>query len=638
MRSIFSLVLIAMLVSFSKESAAQIDSTTLNSSSITGTVVLIKTTKYLMKGFNHVQDGGKIVIPEGTVIFGDFETKGTLIIQRGGKIYANGTPAAPIIFTSEKPAGQRLAGDWGGIIILGRSAINTSSGADIAEIEGFGPGLGPLYGGQPVVNDDSSGVFRFVRLEFPGVNLTGVAGNEINGLTMGGVGSRTVIEYVQVSYCGDDSFEWFGGTVSPKYLIAYKGLDDDWDCDNGFRGMIQYGLSVRDKDIADVSSSNGFEIDNNNNTPANTNGPRTRPFFSNMTVVGPFETTGTPVNPLFQRGGHLRRNMQACIYNSLIMGWRVGIRFDGSNVANDANNGTVQLRTNIFSGNLTLADQTGGTVNPDPSSFISSFNTVFTDNSSVQLTSPFAIYPDPSVNSTNVDNWIPLGGSPALSGADFSNPNLSGFQSVSFRGAFGTSNWSNNWAQFNPKNYLIPTITNYFITVIPEAFLSIVSGRLNSKDSVRAYLRQNTSPFAIVDSSIAIIDSVTFQGKFVFKYATSGTYYIEIRHRNSLETWSKSGGESFTQGTENFYDFTTSASQAFGNNLNLRLGKYTDFSGDVNQDGVIDLADASPTDNDVFNFASGYRVTDVNGDYVVDIDDLSFIDNNGFLFVAVIRP
>jgi hypothetical protein len=126
------------------------------------------------------------------------------------------------LFTSRKAPGQRNFGDWGGIIILGRSGINTSSGADSAEIEGFGSGQGPIYGGQPRIDADSSGCLRCVRIEFAGVNLTGVTGNEINGLTMGGVGSRTVIEYVQVSYCGDDSFEWFGGNVNCKYLISYK--------------------------------------------------------------------------------------------------------------------------------------------------------------------------------------------------------------------------------------------------------------------------------------------------------------------------------------------------------------------------------------------------------------------------------
>jgi len=640
MRLILSIFLSILIISYSEESMSQtVDVTTLNSSNITGTVVLTKTTRYIMSGFNYVQNGGVLVIPEGTVIFGDFETKGTLIIQRGGKIFANGTADAPIIFTSEKPAGSRAAGDWGGVIILGRSAINTSSGADSAEIEGFGPGLGPVYGGQPVINDDSSGVFRYVRLEFPGINLTGISGNEINGLTMGGVGSRTVIEYVMVSYSGDDSFEWFGGTVNPKHLIAYKGLDDDWDCDNGFRGKIQYGLSVRDKDIADISQSNGFEIDNNNNTPSNTNGPRTRPFFSNMTVVGPFETTSTPVNALFQRGGHLRRNMQACIYNSLIMGWRVGIRFDGSGVCNDANGGTVQLRTNIFSGNLTLADQTGGTVTPDPSAFINSFNTVYTDNSSVQLTSPFAIYPNVPLPANNVGNWMPVSGSPALSGSDFSNPNLSGFEAVSYRGAFGTNNWTIGWAQFNPLNYQIPVTSNYFITVFPEGFYKTSTGQLNNPDSVRIYLRNITAPFSVVDSSIAVIDKVTFTGKFVFKYAADGTYYLQIKHRNSIETWSKSGGEAFAQGQDNYYDFTTAASQAYGSNQKTPGGgEYGLFSGDDNQDGVVDLSDLVLTYNDVLAFSSGYFTTDNNNDEISDLSDLIIAYNNGSLFASIVRP
>lgn len=646
MRIIFSIICIAMILTVSGITSAQtVDSTTLNSSSISGNVVLTRTTTYLMKGFNYIENGGSITIPAGTVIKGDFETKGTLIIKRGAQIFASGTADCPIVFTSEKPAGQRNTGDWGGIIILGRAAINTATGVDSAEIEGFGAGLGPVYGGQPVVNNDNSGVFRYVRLEFPGVNLTGVSGNEINGLTMGGVGSGTTIEYVQVSYSGDDSFEWFGGRVNPKYLIAYKGLDDDWDCDNGFQGKIQYGLSVRDKDIADVSSSNGFEIDNNVNSPSNTNNPRTRPFFSNVTVVGPFETTGTVVNPLFQRGGHLRRNMQACIYNSIIMGWRVGIRFDGSGVINDANGGTVQLRTNIFSGNVTLADQTGGTITPDPVTFINNFNTSYAANTSVQLTNPFNIYPDPSGN--NITNWIPAGGSPALSGADFTNANLSGFENVSYRGAFGTNNWTSNWAQFNPKNYTLPVPTDYNITVIAQGFYN--GATLNKADTVRVYLRNNTAPYSIVDSAAAVINATTFTGTFCFNYAPSGTYYLQVRQRNHLETWSKSGGESYTAGSVNSYNFTTSSSQAYGSNQILSGSKYCMYGGDVAggissgeiynyQDGSIDAADLSAIDNDALNSLSGYYPSDVTGDDFVDSGDLSITDNNSLLSVFTARP
>ncbi|MBS1518173.1 MAG: T9SS C-terminal target domain-containing protein [Bacteroidetes bacterium] len=637
MQSVLRIFITAMILFSLQDSFAVVDSTTLNSSNITGLVTLNRTTTYKMKGFNYVKNGGKIVIPEGTVIKGDFISKGTLIIERGGIIYANGTANNPIVFTSDRPAGSRAAGDWGGVIILGRSGINTSTGVDSAEIEGFGPGLGPIYGGQPRIDTDSSGCFRYVRIEFPGVNLTGISGNEINGLTMGGVGSRTVIEYVQVSYSGDDSYEWFGGTVNPNHLIAYKGLDDDWDCDNGFRGRVQFCLSIRDKDIADVSSSNGFEIDNNNDSPSNTNGPRTRPFFSNMTVIGPYATTGTVVNPLFQRGGHLRRNMQACIYNSLIMGWRVGIRFDGANVCNDANSGTVQLRTNIFSGNLTLADQTGGTVTPNPTSFINTWNTSYTNNSDVMLNNPFNIYPDPAGNDLNY--WMPMGGSPAASGADFTNPNLAGFQSVSYRGAFGTSgNWTANWAVFNPNAYTIPVPSDFNITVIPEAFLNTSTNQLNSSDTVTVYLRQTSNPFNIVDQAKAVLNVTNYTGTFIFNNAPSGTYYLQVKHRNSIETWSKSGGQPFTQGSVNSYNFTSSAAQAFGSNQILRAGKYCMYSGDVDQDGLVELNDASITENDIFNFAAGYIRSDVNGDGIVDLDDASFIDNNGLNFISVIRP
>jgi len=413
-----------------------------------------------MKGNNNVKNGATLIIQPGTIILGDFESKGVLIVERGGKIFANGSDNQPIVFTSEKPAGNRNPGDWGGIIILGRSGINTSSGADSAEIEGFGAGLGPIYGGQPRIDDDSSGVLRYVRIEFSGVNLTGVSGNEINGLTMGGVGSKTVIEYIMVSYNGDDSFEWFGGNVNCKYLISYKPVDDDWDTDNGFRGKIQYGLSVRDSGIYDVSTSNGFESDNNTNSPSSGtyNSPRTKPIFSNMTVVGPFSSTGLTLNSLWGRGGHLRRASQISIYNSIIMGWRVGIRLDGPSIRG-ASGDTLQIRNTILGGNVKLGDTASV-----PSGFESfstqawlgtgSYNnTIFGTASSVQLTDPFAVYPD--AGDGTVDKWMPVGGSPALSGADFSNPNLAGFDNVTFRGAFGTTNWTSGWAIFNPRGYTI---------------------------------------------------------------------------------------------------------------------------------------------------------------------------------------
>jgi len=539
------IILFVMLIALgTAETYSAVDSTTLSSSSVSSNITLSRSTTYIMKGYNYVRSGATLTIEAGTKIFGDFETKGTLIIDRGGKIYANGNANDPILFTSDRPAGQRNAGDWGGIIILGRSGINTSTGVDSAEIEGFGAGLGPIYGGQPRIDDDSSGVFRYVRIEFPGINLTGISGNEINGLTMGGVGSRTVIEYVQVSYCGDDSFEWFGGNVSCRNLVSYKAIDDDWDCDNGFRGRVQFGFSIRDSSLADISSSNGFEIDNNNNSPSNFNSPRTRPIFSNMTVIGPFITTSTSVNPLFQRGGHLRRNSLPSIYNSIIMGWRVGFRFDGSGVGNAAASDSMQLRNNIMAGNLRLADSTGtGSFAPQEWLQTGSFqNSVFTDNSSVMLNSPFNIYPDVPLPANNVNYWMPMNGSPALSGASFNNPNLNGFENVTFRGAFGTDNWTSEWTQFNPRNYNIIGI-NQISSVVPEDYTleqnypnpfnpsTVIKFNLTSQNDVQLKIYD-----VLGNEVMTLVNQKLSAGSYNFEFngngLSSGVYFYRLQAGN----------------------------------------------------------------------------------------------------------
>ncbi len=457
-----------MVFSVRSSYSQPVDSTTLNASSITSTVTLNGHTVYIMKGFNYVRNGGVIVIEPGALIQGDKPSTGTLIVERGGKIYANGTVDKPITFTSRFPAGSRAPGDWGGIILLGRSGINTSSGLDSAQIEGFPAGQGPWYGGQPVVQNDSSGVMRYVRLEYPGVNLTTIAGNEINGLTLGGVGSRTVLEYIQVSYSGDDAFEFFGGTVNAKYLIAFGTIDDDFDFDNGHRGHIQFGLAVRDSTKYDVSGSHNFEIDNNNNNPSNYNTPRTRTIFSNITAVGP----NTFTNSLFLRNAHLRRNMLACIYNSIIMAYPVGIRFDGSGVGNASQGDTIQLRNLIFAGHNKIADSTGTSFSPTPWLQTGSFqNRIFAANGDVQLNNPFNIYPLPPVPANNIDFWMPQGSSPALTGSNFTNPNLTGFEVTTYVGAFGSTNWTAGWANFNPYQYApTPIGVKQISTEVPGVF------------------------------------------------------------------------------------------------------------------------------------------------------------------------
>lgn len=166
---------------------------------------------------------------------------------------------------------------------------------------------------------------------------------------------------------------------------------------------------------------------------------------------------------------------------------------------------------------------------------------------------------------------------------------------------------------------------------------------LNITDTTNVYVRNNSSPYMVIDSATSLINAATLTGNYAFNYAPSGTYYFEIKYRNSpiyrngITTWSRSGGEIFSNAGGS-YDFTTGASKAFGSNQTLIASTYNTYNGDVNQDDVVDLTDGSMIDNDAFNFAGGYLNTDLTGDDVVDLADATIADNNAGNFVSVIAP
>ena len=204
---------------------------------------------YLLQGQIYVKNNATLTIEPGTIIMGDKAVQGSgLFITKGAKLMAEGTVNAPIVFTSNQPAGSRAAGDWGGVILLGKAANNQANG--IANIEGLAPTTDTEFGGGTTPdNNDNSGSLKYVRIEFPGYAYQ--QDKEINGLTLGSVGAATQIEYVQVSFSNDDAYEWFGGTVNARHLVSYRNLDDDFDTDYGYSGNVQFGLIVRDPNIAD---------------------------------------------------------------------------------------------------------------------------------------------------------------------------------------------------------------------------------------------------------------------------------------------------------------------------------------------------------------------------------------------------
>lgn len=437
---LFTIIIFSLFISdFLFAQLAPVDSVI--EGNINSNVTLSSSKKYLLRGFVNVNPPATLTIEPGTIIYGEKDSKGSLIINRGAKIIANGTKQKPIVFTSQQPAGQRGPGDWGGIIIAGNSTINVPGGT--ATIEG---GTGTIYGGGSNPNDDdNSGILRYVRIEFPGIAY--LPDNEINGLTLGGVGRGTTIEYVQVSYSGDDSFEWFGGNANAKYLISFKAVDDDFDMDFGFRGNLQFGFALRDPNIADISGSNGFETDNDGTGTYNS--PRTLPVISNFTIVGPMpDTTFTQYNPNFKRGAHIRRSAQTSIYNSIVMGFPIGLLLDGSGVRYSAVGDTLQIRNSIWAGlkagNGITTNQSGFDVTGwfDTPSF---GNQKYAQASQVGLIDPF--------NLTN-PNPVPSSSSPASSGASFSNPRLSSFfTQTSYIGAFDPSGsrWDEGWTNYNPQ-------------------------------------------------------------------------------------------------------------------------------------------------------------------------------------------
>lgn len=190
----------------------------------------------------------------------------------------------------------------------------------------------------------------------------------------------------------------------------------------------------------------------------------------------------------------------------------------------------------------------------------------------------------------------------------------------------------------NTGLYVLKTTFNVKMAI--EGFYNSVLNTMISGDTVKAYLRNSSSPYNIADSSAAVIDAISLTAKFNFFNAAAGNYYLIVSHRNSLETWSGNPVVYNPMGF-NTYDFTDSQSKAYGNNMksiDTSPVRYGVFSGDVNKDQSIDLSDLGMIDNDASNFSIGYIPSDVNGDNVADLSDITITENNAFNFITIIRP
>ncbi|ASZ10821.1 hypothetical protein KTO58_21365 [Chitinophaga pendula] len=395
---------------------------------------------YKLQGLVYVANNATLTIEPGTTIKGikgaAGQPGGGLIITRGSKLIAQGTETDPIIFTSNEAV--PASGDWSGIVLLGKAPTNHPSAVIVEGITN-NPPADATYGG-PTNNDpnDNSGILKYVRIEYAGYELA--TDNELNGLTLAGVGKGTTLDYIEVYKSNDDAFEFFGGTVDASHLLAIDALDDLFDTDNGYSGKISYALGVSDLSRADKSQSNGFESDNNaNGDPLS---PYTHPTYEFVTIVGqPSQaaasiTNGAPsTTGRYGRAAHLRRNAEFAINRSIFLGFNYGISLDTQrpvgaavNTKTKYDNGISTLTANFVQAFiLPYATEVNGSgytaITP------TSGNAGFTSanpNANIGLNNPFG-------TTRTVNNYIPN----ALS-------------SAKAFGAFptGSTTWANGWSRF----------------------------------------------------------------------------------------------------------------------------------------------------------------------------------------------
>ncbi|GGF11681.1 hypothetical protein [Flavobacterium limi] len=302
---------------------------------------LTKRNTYQLVGIVYVTNNAILTIEPGTVIRGDDKTCGTLVITNGAKIMAEGLETDPIIFTSNKETTERRPGDWGGIIILGKAPINKLGGINTLPFN-----LDPIlnhYGGQDA--EDNSGILKYVRIEYSGRKLSAL--KELNGLSLAGVGRKTVLSNIQISYSNDDSFECYGGDLNMNNLISYRTTDDDFDFTQGAQINISNSIAIRHPFSSDISGSRCFEVDSYDKIE-NTDMTKkmTKINASNITLVNLEENN----QGLVRESAHIGENTFFNLTNSVVSGFTPFVLLSG-NIGNGNENLSKITFKNVMANN-----------------------------------------------------------------------------------------------------------------------------------------------------------------------------------------------------------------------------------------------------------------------------------------------
>jgi hypothetical protein len=407
-----------------------------------GTTTWTRDKDYLIEGFVYVSDGQVLTIESGTVIrakSGQGSASSALIVARGGMIIAEGTSSDPIIFTVE---GDDLKGSvpveakglWGGVIILGSASLNLSGGE--SHIEGI-PLSEPrgIYGGTN--DDDNSGIFRYISIRHGGTNIG--EGNEINGLTLGGVGRETTIDHVEVISNADDGIEFFGGTVNCTFIaIAFCG-DDAFDYDLGYRGKGQFWFAVQQVATGDKL------IECNGGTDPVVGTPYSLPLIYNVTMIGAGEQFEKKAIAFSLNGGGV-------FANSILINQGKGVFIEYVENSDDSykqfERGNLELKNNIF---FNVENNV-----PDDIFNILAAEGVDISEESEQIKAYFFSagneVSDPGIMvSGDAVNPIPTG-NVYDNLAEYNDP---WFEAVGFKGAFYTYNWLSGWTLLSECGYIV---------------------------------------------------------------------------------------------------------------------------------------------------------------------------------------
>jgi hypothetical protein len=408
---------------------------------ITANATWAAETTYVLRGFVNVTNGVTLTIRAGTRIVGDTTALGSaLFILRGARIDAQGTAAAPIVFTSQRAPGNRQPGDWGGLTIVGNARINRTGNIIVEGSNGSVVGADPngvIYGGGTNDNDNS-GTLRYVRVEFAGyATLTDA---ELNSFTFAAVGRGTTLEYLQSLAGLDDSFEWFGGTVDGRYLVSYESGDDHFDGSEGYRGRNQFLIALQTTFLtpragagAVSADPQGFEIDGCNGTGCvapsggNAQSAGRDEGLWNMNVFANFTVIGTPADVTVPAAGGvgmvLRRGTGGVYMNGVVARWpRQAVSLRDSTSNNRFLVDSLMVRNLLFAENGALTSGQNfdaATANfGQEASFTARSSAITVAPAATTAASLFTLFPA-SVTATTTAaafDWTPTATSPAATG------------------------------------------------------------------------------------------------------------------------------------------------------------------------------------------------------------------------------